>query len=181
MGPQLLDLVANVLVNVLEGVEERRSDRRCSRSILDPVAQILFGGVRQPAIGMIDDHEFPGFQQIVGDDERTKSVFSDDTACISNNVGVRGLQAEREDGEPRVHAGEHGEMALRARSEPPQFMGARIEFVGLEDFVDYAHGFDSLAKHAERIRIGHVPERQERQIVQKRRGWRLGSSLPKYS
>jgi hypothetical protein len=36
-------------------------------------------------------------------------------------------------------------VALRTRREPAQFVRARIDFVGLEDFIDYAHSFDSLA------------------------------------
>jgi hypothetical protein len=40
-----------------------------------------------------------------------------------------------------------------ARSESAQFVRARIEFVGLEDFVDYAHGLDSLANRGRRVRV----------------------------
>jgi hypothetical protein len=58
--PQLLDLMANVFIYVLEGVKESRSHSRCSGAILYSVAQILFGGMCQPAIGVIDNHEFLG-------------------------------------------------------------------------------------------------------------------------
>jgi hypothetical protein len=44
-------------------------------------------------------------------------------------------------------------VAFGARSEPAQFVRAGIEFVCGEDFVDYAHGSDSLANRNGRIRV----------------------------
>lgn len=97
MGTELLNLMADILFNILESVEERGGNRGGTRTILDPVAQVFFGGVRQPAIGVIDDHEFLGVQQVVGNEEGTESIISDNAAGISNDVGIGGLQAQRQD------------------------------------------------------------------------------------
>ena len=65
MGAEFLQLVANIFIDVLEGVEEGRSDGGGSGAILDAGAQVLFGGVHQSAIGVIDDHEFLCAQQMM--------------------------------------------------------------------------------------------------------------------
>src|SRR5580704_7395060 len=145
MRAQLLQLMTDILVDVLEGVKERGRDRCGSCSILDSVAQILFGGKHQSAICMVDDHEFPGVQKVVGDDQGTQGIFRDDAAGVSNDMGVAGFQAESANRKPRIHASEDGKMALWARREPPQFVSARIELVSLKNFVDYAHSRFILA------------------------------------
>src|SRR5258708_3327153 len=53
--------------------------------------------------------------------------------CMDTRLSIRTL-------------GQDGELALGARSQFAQFMGARVDFVGGEDFVDDAHGQNSLAK-----------------------------------
>jgi len=153
MGAQLLQLMADIFLNILESIKERGRDGRGSRAILDSISQVLFGGMHQTAIGVIDDHEFLGVQQIVRDDQGAQAVFGDDPAGISNDVGIAIIQAESESREPRIHASQHGEVTFGARSEPAQFVRAGIEFVGLEDFVDYAHGLDSLANRGRRVRV----------------------------
>src|ERR1700730_4513829 len=65
MRPELLQLVAHVLLDVLKRVEKRRADRRGSGAILDSVAQIVFIALHQSAIGMIDDHDFFRAQQVM--------------------------------------------------------------------------------------------------------------------
>src|ERR1700730_10772474 len=65
MRVELLQLWADIFINVLEGVEEGGSNSGDSGAVLDSVAQILFAGVHQSAIGVIDDHDFLGAQQIV--------------------------------------------------------------------------------------------------------------------
>jgi hypothetical protein len=136
---ELLQLMTNIFVDVLKGVKERRRDGRGPCAILDPVAQILFRGVHQAAIGVVDDHELPGIQQVMRYDKGAQAVLRDDAARVSNDVGVASFQAEGTNGKPRVHASENGKMALGARREFSQFVRARIEFVSLENFVDYAH------------------------------------------
>jgi hypothetical protein len=58
MRAQLLQLMADVLLDVPESVKESGSHSRCSGAILYSVAQVLFSGMHQAAIGVVDDHEF---------------------------------------------------------------------------------------------------------------------------
>jgi len=156
MGAQFLQLVADIFIDVLERVKKRWSDSRRAGAILNSVAQILLCSVHQPAIRVVDDHEFLGVQQVVRNDQGAESVFGDNPAGISNDVGIAVLQPESKSREPRIHASQHGEVAFGARGEPPQFVRAGIYFVRCEDFVDYAHVDNSLANRGERIRIQHT-------------------------
>src|SRR5580700_4178390 len=148
MRAELLQLVAHILFNILEGVKESGRDGRGSRAVLDPVAQIVFGGVQQAAIRVVDDHELLGVQQIMGDNQGAQSIFGNNAASVSNDVGVAGFQTQGANRKSRIHASQDGKMSLGARTESAQFVRARVEFVGFEDFVDYAHGLDSLAKRS---------------------------------
>ena len=62
MGAKLLQLFAHIFFDVLEGVEEGWSNDGGSGAILNSRAQILFAGVHQTAIGVIDHHNFLGAQ-----------------------------------------------------------------------------------------------------------------------
>ena len=145
MGAELLQLVTHIFIDVLEGVEEGGRDGGGSRAILDSGAQVLFAGVHQAAVGVIDDHDFFRAKEMMGNDEGAKRVFRDDAAGVADDVGVAGLEAESANGKARVHTGEYGEFALGARSEFAQLVGARINFVGGEYFVDDSHGGNSLS------------------------------------
>src|ERR1700676_4614924 len=72
MSAQLLQLVTDIFFDVLECVEKGGRNGGGSGVVLYSRAQILLAGVHQPAIGMVDDHEFLGAQQIVRDDQRTQ-------------------------------------------------------------------------------------------------------------
>lgn len=91
MAAKLLQLVADIFLDILEGVEEGRSHRGGARAILNSGAQILFAGVHQSAISVIDYHEFLGAQQIVRDEQRAQGVVRNDAAGIANDVRVRGF------------------------------------------------------------------------------------------
>ena len=140
MGAELLELVADVFLNVLESVEEGGSDGGGAGAVLDARAEVLFAGLHEAAVGVVDDHEFFGAEQVVRDEQGAEGVVRDDTAGIADDVGVAGFEAEREDGQARVHAGEDGELALGTRGEAAEFVGLRVDFVGGEDFVDDGHG-----------------------------------------
>ena len=140
MRAKLLQLMADIFVDVLKRVKERGRDGCGSCAILDSVAQILFGSKHQAAIGVVDDHKLPGVQEVVRYDEGAQCVLGDDATRVSNDVGVAGFQTKRANRKTSVHTSEDGEMAFGARREPAQFVGAGVEFVGLKDFVDYAHG-----------------------------------------
>ena len=105
MRVQFFELVPDVFFDILKCVKKGRGNGGCSRAILDASAQILFGGLHQSAIGVVDHHKFFGAQQMMRDDQRAQCIIGNDAAGVSNDVRVTGLQAERPDGKPRVHAG----------------------------------------------------------------------------
>src|SRR5439155_14019899 len=125
------------------------SDGGCSRAILDASAQVLLVGVHEAAIRMVDDHEFPGPEQMMRYHKGAQRVIRDDSAGIADDVRISLFQSQRASRKAGVHTSEDGELALRPRREPAQFMGARVDFIGGEDFVDDAHGKKSLAKRKE--------------------------------
>jgi hypothetical protein len=65
MRPQFLQLFPHILLNILKGKKECGSDGCCARAILDSRAKVVLAGVHQSAIGVIDDHEFLGFEEVV--------------------------------------------------------------------------------------------------------------------
>src|SRR5260370_40910898 len=146
MGPELLQLVADLVFEVLEGVEEGGSNSGGSGAILDSGAQVLFAGEHQSAIGVIDDHDFLGAEEIVRYDQGAQGVFRHDAAGIADDVRVSRLQAQGANRKPGIHTGQDGELAFVGRGQFAQFVGARVNFVGCEDFIDGAHGKPSLTK-----------------------------------
>ena len=146
MGVELLQLVADIFFYVLEGVEEGGSHGGGSGAVLNSGAQVLFGGVHQSAIGVIDDHDFLGAQEIVRYDQRAQGVLRHDTARVADNMSVSRFQTQGTNRKAGIHTGQDGELAFGSRGQFAQFMGARVDFVGGEDFVDDAHGQNSLAK-----------------------------------
>src|SRR5207244_12508194 len=58
MSAELLQLVADILFDVLEGVEEGGGDSGGSSAILDSGAQVLFASVHHAAISVVAHHEF---------------------------------------------------------------------------------------------------------------------------
>src|SRR6266480_3032707 len=129
-----------------DGVEEGGSHRGGSGAVLNSGAQVLFGGVHQSAIGVIDDHDFLGAQEIVRYDQGAQGVLRHDTARVADNMSVSRFQTQGTNRKAGIHTGQDGELAFGSRGQFAQFMGARVDFVGGEDFVDDAHGQNSLAK-----------------------------------
>ena len=91
MRAKLLQLMADIFFDILEGVEERGRDSRGSGAVLDSVPQILLGSMHQAAIGVVDDHELFGVQEIMRYDQGAQRVFGDDAAGVSNDVGITGF------------------------------------------------------------------------------------------
>jgi len=129
MRAEFLELVADVFIDVFEGVEEGRGDCRRASTVLDAGTQFFLGGMHQAAIGVIDDHELLGIEKIVGDEEGAEGIVCDDATGVSDDVGVAGLQAEGADGEARVHAGKDGQVPFRARGEFAEFVRAGVDLV----------------------------------------------------
>src|SRR5882762_11491737 len=111
MGAELLQLVTNIFFDVLEGVEEGRGKGSGSGAVLDLGAQILFSGVRQSAIGVIDDHDFLGAKKIVRYDQGAQGVFRHNAASVADDVSVSRFQTQSANRKPRIHAGQDGELA----------------------------------------------------------------------
>jgi len=65
MRAEFLQLVADIFFDVSECVEEGGGHSSRSCAILNFRVQVLLGSLHQPAIGVIDDHDFLGAQQIV--------------------------------------------------------------------------------------------------------------------
>src|SRR6266566_5547723 len=127
-------------------VVDEAADGGGCREILDSGAQILFAGVHQSAIGVIDDHDFLGAEQIVRNDQGAQRVISDDAAGVADDVRVSLFQSQGAGRKTGIHTGEDGQLALGTRGQSAQFMSARVNLVGGEDLVDDAHGQNSLAK-----------------------------------
>ena len=146
MTAKLLQLVADVFFDVLERVEKCGGDRRGPGAIVDSSAEVLLIRMHQAAIGMIDDHEFLGAEQVVRYDQRTQRVVGYDAARISNNVRVSGLQPQGTDRQAGIHAGQYCELTLGSRSEFAQLVRARVNLICCQDFVDDAHRLPSLTQ-----------------------------------
>ena len=140
MGAELLQLVADIFFDVLESIEGRGRKSGGSGAILDSVAQILLGGEHQSTIGVIDDHDLLGAQQIMRYHEGAEGIIRNDTASIADDVRIAGFQTQGANRKPGVHTGQDRELALRTRGEFAKFMGARVDFVCCENFVDDTHG-----------------------------------------
>lgn len=162
MGTEFLHLVADVLFDILKGIEEGWGDGGGAGAVLDAVAKVVFGSVHQATVRVVNDHDFFGAEQMVGDDEGAQRVVGDDAAGIANDVGVAGLQAHGADGEASVHAGEDGQLFGWTRRERAEFMGARVDFVGFENFVDDAHGYLILPQ----LKIRRTDSRKQSQKMQ---------------
>lgn len=115
MRAEFLQLLADVPLNVVEGVEMRRGDGGGSGTILDHRAQLLLALVEQSAVGVVDHHELFGAEQIVRDEQRPQAIVCDDAARVADDVGIAGFQAHGANREPRVHTSEDGELALGPR------------------------------------------------------------------
>ena len=140
MSAELLQLVADIFINVLEGVEEGGSNSGRPGVILDSGAQVLLAGLHQAAIGVIDNHDFLSAQQIVGYHQRAQRVLRNDASGIANDVRVSRAQPQSANGKPGIHAGQDRKSALGTRRLFAQFMRARIDFVCCDHFVNGAHG-----------------------------------------
>ncbi len=88
MRGELLQLVSHIFIDILEGIEKGGSECGGSRQVLDSRSQIAFTGVHQSAIGVIDDHDFLGAQQVVGDQQGAQRVVGNDAAGIADDVRV---------------------------------------------------------------------------------------------
>ena len=80
------------------------------------------GGVLErehPAAGVLDDDDLLGAEEVLADDQRADRVVGREAAGVADDVGVAAAQAEDVlDRQPRVHAGEDGELPAGREREP---------------------------------------------------------------
>src|SRR5260370_25035995 len=135
MATEFLQLVAHVFFDVLEGVEEGRGDGFSSGTILDSRPQILFGGLHQSAIGVINDHELLRAEQMMRHDQGPQGVVRYDSTGVSDDVGVSLFQSESASRKAGIHASQDRQLAFWTRRQSAQFMNARVNFLGGQNFV----------------------------------------------
>jgi hypothetical protein len=103
------DLAADILLDVFEGMEGGGRDGGDAGLVLEFVEELIVGEGDHAAIGVVDDDEFLGAQQVMRNDQGAQRVFGGDAAGVANNVSVASFEAEKLfDAEARVHAGEDG-------------------------------------------------------------------------
>ena len=66
--------------------------------------------VHEAAIGVVDDHDFLGIENVVRYQQRAQAVVGHNTARVADNVRIPGGQPQRADGKPGVHASEDGKL-----------------------------------------------------------------------
>jgi hypothetical protein len=137
------DLLADVVFQIFEGVEVNGGD---SAGFLFEVSQeVTIIQVEHAAVGVIDDDDFPGAEQVMGNDQGAESVFGGDTTGVAYDVGIADSQAEDVcHGEAGVHAGEDGELFGGSDGEIGAIEAGGVFLVSLQGVIDGAHGLPRL-------------------------------------
>ena len=112
---QSLHIVAHALFEVRER-EEVAAGGIHSEVLFYLRRQVLVPEREHPAVGVVDDHDFAGPQQPLGDDERTYGVLRDAASGVAYNVRVPNVEPEELlRVQPRVHASHHRDLPGRGR------------------------------------------------------------------
>src|SRR5437868_3861143 len=78
--------------------------------------ELLVGELEHPAVGVVDQRDLLGAEQVLRDRERADRVVRDDAAGVADDMGIAGLEPERVARiEPRVHARENRELPAGPR------------------------------------------------------------------
>jgi hypothetical protein len=84
MSAKLLDLVANVFFHDVKGKESTGRGHWLGASPRDnQLAQLLFATAQQSAVGVVNDHDLFGPQQVVRDDQRSNDIVGHDATRVS--------------------------------------------------------------------------------------------------
>ncbi len=75
------------------------------------------------------------------DDQRAQGIIGHNAPGVADDVSISFFQAQSASRKTSIHAGQDRELALRARRELAQFVRARVNFVGGENFINDAHEF----------------------------------------
>ena len=87
-------LQADVGFEVIEAMEELRFVGGSSHLFRQARLQFVFAHFQQAAVGVVDDDELLGVEQVMRDDQRAQSVVGSDAAGVANHVRVAGMQAQ---------------------------------------------------------------------------------------
>ena len=124
------DLAADVALEIREGVEVGGGDGGGAGLFFQLFEELVVVESEHTAIGVIDDDELLGAEQVMGNNQRAEGVFGGDAAGVADDVGVAGFEAEELfDGEARVHAGEDGQFAGRGHGEAAEIEFSCVVFV----------------------------------------------------
>jgi hypothetical protein len=137
----LRHLLADVFFQIIERVEMRRLGGDCAHFFGELRAQFVLLHLQQAAVGVVDDDELLRIEQVMGDDQRADGVLGGDASGVADHVGVAGAQAEAVlEQDARIHARQHGGVALRMSREFAQIEVAGKFRVGFQQFVSYGQG-----------------------------------------
>ena len=113
---EALERVVERRLEVAEGAEAPVGQDAVVGELL---AEVVLGGVAEAAALVHDHDDVLGAQQALGCAEGAHGVVGDEATGVADDVGVAALEAEhREEVDARVHAGQHGDLALWAGAEP---------------------------------------------------------------
>jgi hypothetical protein len=134
------DLLADVGLEIREGVEMRGRNGCAAGFFLEGMQQVMIFEGQHAAIGVVDNDEFLGAEQMMGNDERAQSVFAGDATGVADDVGFADFEPEDLlDGEARVHAGQHRELTVGAQGGGAWIEGRSVFLIRAQNFVGNAH------------------------------------------
>lgn len=124
-------LLADIFFEVVEGVEVSGFGCGGSHFFGQAGFQFVFTHFQQAAVGVVDDDEFLGVEQMMGDDERANGVPGGDATGVADHVRVARAESEAMlEENSGVHAGEHRHVAFGADGEIAQGEIGGEGFVG---------------------------------------------------
>jgi hypothetical protein len=98
------------------------------------VLEVVVGEGQHAAIGVMNDDDFAGTEQLVRNRQRSQRIGGT-AASIANDVCVTFRESERFCRiDPRIHANEHGNLAARRHRQVALVEVSGILFVGGEEF-----------------------------------------------
>jgi len=130
------NLLAEVFFEIIEGMKVGGCTEVGSHFFGELFLEFGLAHFEQAAIGVIDDDELLGVEQVMGNDQRAQGIFCGDAAGIADHVRVSGTQTETAlEENSGIHAGQHGDAAARLNREVSEVEVFYEFLVGFEQFV----------------------------------------------
>ncbi len=130
------DLLTEVFFEIIEGMKVGGCTERGSHFLGELFLEFVLAHFEQAAIGVIDDDELLGIEEVMGNYQRAQRVFGGDTAGIADHVRVSGTQTKTAlEENSGVHTGQHGDAAARLNREVSEVEVFNKFLVGFEQFV----------------------------------------------